>query len=181
MAWATLIAEYTAAFCGFLLLRKTLVNALKTADWAQILEAETVREMMRSNGNIFIRTLCLVFSFAFFTAQSARHGEIILAANTILIHLQSIMAYGLDGFAFAVEALGGSAYGARKISNFKKAVSRTTLWSGLMALTISVGYFLFGHVVLGWFTEISEVIVTANQYLVWMVVSPDNFVYEFSA
>ena len=39
VAWATLIAEYTAAFCGFLLLRKTLVNALKTADWAQILEA----------------------------------------------------------------------------------------------------------------------------------------------
>ena len=172
VAWATLIAEYTAAVCGFMLLRKTLTRALKTADWKQILEAGVVKEMMRSNGNIFIRTLCLVFSFAFFTAQSARHGELVLAANTILIHLQSIMAYGLDGFAFAAEALGGSAYGAKNLSNFKRAVSRTTMWSASMAFTISVGYFLFGHTILSWFTEISEVIAIANQYLVWMVISP---------
>jgi MATE family multidrug resistance protein len=172
VAWATLIAEYAAAFCGFLLLRKTLTRALQSADWSQILEAGVVKEMMRSNGNIFIRTLCLVFSFAFFTAQSARHGELVLAANTILIHLQSIMAYGLDGFAFAAEALGGTAYGAKNLVNFKRAVTRTTLWSAAMALTISAGYLLFGHTILGWFTEISEVTDIADQYLVWMVIAP---------
>ena len=172
VAWATLIAEYTAALCGFILLRKSLIKALKTADWSQILQASALKEMMRANGNIFIRTLCLVFSFALFTAQSARHGELILAANTILIHLQSMMAYGLDGFAFAVEALGGSAYGAKNLSNFKRAVALTSLWSAGMAVTVGIGYFLFGHTVVSWFTEISEVIKTADQYLIWMIISP---------
>ncbi len=172
VAWASLIAEYTAALCGFILLRKPLIKALKTANWSQILQYGALKEMMRTNGNIFIRTLCLVFSFAFFTAQSARYGELILAANTILIHLQSMMAYGLDGFAFAVEALGGSAYGAKNLRNFKRAVALTSLWSAGMAVTIGIGYFLFGHTIVSWFTEISEVIKTADQYLIWMIISP---------
>ena len=82
------------------------------------------------------------------------------------------MAYGLDGFAFAAEALGGSAYGAKNLSNFRRAVSLTTMWSASMALTISAGYLLFGHTIVGWFTGISEVTDIANQYLVWMVIAP---------
>ena len=172
VAWATLIAEYGAALCGFMLLRKSLIKALKSTHWHQILVADAWKEMMRANGNIFIRTICLVFAFALFTAQSARYGELILAANTILIHLQSIMAYGLDGFAFAVEALGGSAYGAKNSANFKRAVTLTCRWSAGMAIVISTGYFLFGHALVSLFTEISAVIKTAHQYLIWMIISP---------
>ncbi len=172
VAWATLIAEYTAAGVGFLLLRKTLIKAISETDWKQLFEFHALKGMMQTNGNLFIRTLCVVFSFAFFTAQSARHGELILAANAVLLHLQTVMAYGLDGFAHAVEALGGSAYGAGNAARFKRAVFLTTLWSGLTTIVISIAYFVAGDTIIGWFTDTEIVVQTASEYLIWMILSP---------
>ena len=172
VAWATLIAEYSAAFCGFFMLRKSLFRALDRLRWSDIFEAGALKEMARTNGNIFIRTICLVFSFAFFIAQSAAHGELILAVNTVLLHFQTIMAYGLDGFAHAVEAMGGSAYGARDKARFKRSAWLTTLWSAGMAAFVSIAYLLFGNAFVALFTDAAEVIRTADQYLIWMVISP---------
>ncbi len=172
VAWATLIAEYSAALCGFFLLRKSLSRAIHRLRWSEILEVSALRNMASINGNIFIRTICLVFSFAFFTAQSAAHGELILAVNTVLLHFQTVMAYGLDGFAHAVEALGGSAYGARNREKFKRAAWITTLWSGGMAALISIAYYLYGNTIVALFTDATEVIQIADQYLIWMIISP---------
>ncbi len=172
VAWATLIAEYSAAFCGFFLLRKPLSRAFNRLRWSDIIEAGALKEMASTNGNIFIRTICLVFSFAFFTAQSAAYGELILAVNTVLLHFQTVMAYGLDGFAHAVEAMGGSAYGARDRERFRRAAQVTTFWSAAMAALISVIYLLFGNGFVALFTDATEVVRTADQYLVWMVISP---------
>ncbi len=89
VALATLIAEYLAAICGFILLRGALVIALGGFDRQRLMQRSAVLELMHANGNIFIRTLCLVFAFAYFTAQSAKLGEVVLAANAILLHLHS--------------------------------------------------------------------------------------------
>lgn len=172
VAWATLIAEYTAAMTGFLLLRKTLLKAVSNTGWKQVFETHALRDMMQTNGNLFVRTMCVVFSFAFFTAQSARHGELVLAVNTVLLHLQTIMAYGLDGFAHAVEAFGGSAYGAGNVARFRRVVWVTTLWSGLTAIFVSVVYFFAGNTIIGWFTDTEIVVQTAGEYLIWMILSP---------
>jgi len=172
VAWATLIAEYTAAFCGFFFLRKRISDAIVDASWSQVLEVGAVITMMKINSNIFIRTICLVFAFAFFTAQSAKLGEVFLAVNTVLLHFNSIMAYALDGFAHAVEALGGSAYGAGNKQRFKGAVFVTALWIGIASVFASIGYFLFGEHLLGLFTNSTEVLEIASHYLIWMIISP---------
>jgi len=179
VALATLIAEYFAAFCGFILLRGPLALALGQINWQRLMQRSAVLELMHANGNIFVRTLCLVFAFAFFTAQSAKMGEVVLAANAILLHLQSIMAYGLDGFAHAAEALTGSAYGAGKRREFKRSVALTSVWAGLMAVLVSLGYLFFGKSILGLFTNIESVVDTALIYLPWMVISPIVSVWSF--
>ena len=172
VAWATLIAEYGAAFLGFYVLRKTLYKAWISVNWSELLAVSVLLEMLRTNGNIFIRTLLLVFSFAFFTAQSARYGELILAVNSVLLHLQNIMAYAIDGFAHAVEALGGSAYGARNRQRFIRAVRLTTFWSVIMALVISIAYLFFSQTIVSWFTDSAEVLATSRQFLFWMIIAP---------
>ena len=179
VAWATLIAEYTAAVTGFVMLRGEIKRALLSCDWRDVLEAGAVLELMRANGHIFVRTLCLVFAFAWFTAQSARLGEVILAANTILMHLQSIMAYALDGFAHAAEALAGSAYGARKSRAFKRAVRVSTAWAGATAVLMCIAYWLFGGHLIGAFTNIEAVLEVSGRYLIWMVVMPVLSVWSF--
>ncbi len=179
VAWATLIAEYSAAVTGFIMLRVEIKRAWTTNRWRDILEANAMLELMRTNGNIFVRTWCLMFSFAWFTAHSARLGEVTLAANSILLHLQSIMAYALDGFAHSAEALAGSAYGARNLPAFRRAVRLSTAWACVSALVISVAYWLFGEHVIGLFTNIESVLAVAQQYLPWMMVMPLLSVWSF--
>jgi MATE family multidrug resistance protein len=179
VALASLIAEYLAMLLGFYLLRAQLRAALERFDRARLLERTALTRLFSANANIFIRTLCLLFAFSYFTAKSAQQGEVILAANAILMHLQSIMAYALDGFAHAVEALAGSAYGAGRRALFRRAVYLTTLWGGLMALLTGLIYLLFGETIVALFTSIDSVAETALVYLPWMIVAPLVSVWSF--
>ena len=172
VALATLIAEYLAVLLGFWLLRKPLAKAYRQLNWTRLLEHSAILALMKANGDIFIRTLCVVFSFGYFTAQSASMGDVILAANAILMHLQSFLAYALDGFAHAVEALVGSAYGGGKQAQFKRAVKLTTIWGLVCALLISLVFWLFGEFILQLFTSIDAVLITAINYLPWTIIAP---------
>ncbi len=179
VALASVIAEYLAMLVGFYLLRTPIRNALEHANRARLLERSALVRLFKANADIFVRTLCLLFAFAYFTAKSASQGEVILAANAILLHLQSIMAYGLDGFAHAVEALAGSAYGAGRQRVFRRAVMLTSFWGAVIALLVGVAYYLFGETIIGLFTSIDSVSETALRYLPWMVVAPILSVWSF--
>jgi MATE family multidrug resistance protein len=179
VALATLIAEYLAVLLGFWLLRKPLAKAYRQLNWIRLLERNAILALMKANGDIFVRTLCLVFSFGYFTAQSASMGDVILAANSILMHLQSILAYALDGFAHAAEALVGSAYGAGKQKQFKRAVKLTTFWGLVSALFISLIYWLFGGLILQVFTNIDAVLLSATTYLPWTIIAPVVSIWSF--
>jgi MATE family multidrug resistance protein len=179
VAAASVIAEYLAMGVGFYLLRSQIKNAFERFDPARLLERAALVELFTANSNIFIRTLCLLLAFSYFTAKSASQGEVILAANAILLHLQSIMAYGLDGFAHAVEALAGSAYGAGRLRVFRRAVALTSLWGAVIALLAGFIYFLFGEAIVNLFTSIDSVADNALIYLPWMVVAPILSVWSF--
>ncbi len=179
VALATLFAEYLAAACGFYMLRDHIKKALERFCWNIILERKALTRLLSANSDIFIRTLCLVFSLSYFTALSTGMGEVVLAANAILLHLQSIMAYALDGFAHAAEALTGSAYGARKRSTFTRSVKITSLWAFGFSVLISAIYLLFGEAILGLFTNIDDVLITAKTYLPWMIIAPIVSIWSF--
>lgn len=179
VAVASVIAEYLAMLVGLFLLRVQIRNALQRLDITRLMDREALAQLFTANINIFIRTLCLLFAFSYFTARGARQGEIILAANAIMLHLQSIMAYGLDGFATAVEALAGSAYGAGKLQSFRRAVRLTTLWGVLCAMLVALVYLVLGEWIIGLFTSIDTVASTAMEYLPWMVVAPLLSVWSF--
>jgi len=179
VALATLIAEYLAVLLGFWLLRKPLAKAYRQLNWTRLLERSAIMALMKANGDIFVRTLCLVFSFGYFTAQSASMGDVILAANAILMHLQSILAYALDGFAHAAEALVGSAYGGGKQAQFKRAVKFTTIWGLVCAFLISLVFWLFGGFILQLFTSIDAVLLTAANYLPWTIIAPVISIWSF--
>jgi len=179
VAFATLISEYLAAILGIWLLRGAFTTALHQPVWAKIFSLPLMLDLMRTNSHIFVRTLCLVFSFALFTVQGAKLGDLILAANAILLHLQSIMAYGLDGFASAAEALAGSAYGANNRKRFRQAVMITTIWATAFAAVIGLIYLQFGDVIISLFSNQQDVIVTALLFLPWMIASPVVSVWSY--
>src|SRR5690606_31469934 len=139
-------AEWSGALFGLALVGRRVV--LGEAGGARVLDPPRLLRMLRVNGDIFIRTLCLVTGFAWFTAEGARMGDVQLAANAVLLNLQTFMAYGLDGFAHAAEALVGGAVGARDRHAFRAAVATSTKWAALVALGFALGYLLAGGAVI---------------------------------
>ncbi|MEC8332385.1 MAG: MATE family efflux transporter, partial [Pseudomonadota bacterium] len=103
IALGTVISEWCAVLLGAVLLHRVLLE-MHSADesfWPleKILDKGKFAQSLYANLDIMIRTLLLVFSFAFFTNQGARFGDIALAANHILLQIISFSAFFLDGFA----------------------------------------------------------------------------------
>jgi multidrug resistance protein, MATE family len=74
------------------------------------------------NKDIFIRTLCLIFTLSFFTAQSARSGETTLAVNSLLMQFFMLFSFLADGYAHAAEALTGRFKGAGNYVNLTGSI-----------------------------------------------------------
>jgi len=179
VALASVISEYIGVFVGLWLLKRELQRY--PGKWLKqlIFDASKLRQMFVVNQNIFIRTLCLIFSFAFFTAQGAKHGDIILAANAVLMNFQTFMAYGLDGFANAAEALVGKAVGQKNREAFKQAVHTAALWSAGVAVFFTLLYLLLGIQLINLLTDIEAVRNMAYLYLPWLIVSPLLSVWSY--
>ena len=142
--------------------------------WRQpvIFNVKDFTALLALNQNIFIRTLCLIFVFAFFTRQGANQGELVLAANAILLNFQILVALGLDGFANAAEALVGKAIGAKDHEQFRESVRSVMAWGGGVAVLYSLLFILAGTWLTNLMTDIASVRETAYLYLPWMSISP---------
>lgn len=179
VAAATVIAEYGAAAAGLLFVAAALRRVGGHWHRERLLERTKLTAMLRVNRDIFIRTTCLTAAFAYFTAAGARLGDTTLAANAILLNLQSIMAYGVDGFAYAAEVLVGAAVGARDRRALAAAVRTSTLWAAGMAAGISLVYAIAGATLIDLFTTIDDVRHEAYRYLPWIAISPILSVWSF--
>lgn len=144
-----------------------------------IFEIKAIKQFVLVNTDILIRTLCLIFALSFFKVVSAKEGEMIGAANILLLEFVSIAAYGIDGFAFAAEAISGKYFGARNKEKFKQAVRYCFYWGFGLGAIFGIVYWFFGASILGVLTDQTEVITIALNYLVWLVLFPILSVVPF--
>lgn len=179
VALASVCAQYTGVVVAAYLVRRNLSRYSGSWRREMIFSGQRLRRLLVLNQNIFIRTICLIFVFAFFTRQGARQGEVILAANAVLLNFQLITALGLDGFANAAEVLVGKAIGARSREQFKRAVLLSAQWACLISLALTILYFMFGQLLIAMMTDLREVISFAEDYLIWVVVLPVISVWCF--
>ncbi|NBB76951.1 MAG: MATE family efflux transporter, partial [Bacteroidetes bacterium] len=104
VALGTLVSTYLALILAVLLFTKRYREFLNHFMASALWHLEELKNYFSVNRDIFIRTLCLIFTFSFFTAVSARQGDVILAANSVLLQYWFIVSYGIDGFAYAAES-----------------------------------------------------------------------------
>lgn len=179
VAWATVIGETTAVFLGLLLAGRHLRKMGGHFDRAQIMQTAPLKRMLGVNRDIFIRSMCLQSVFVILTALGARMGDTVLAANAILLHIQVLTAYALDGFSNAAEALSGEAKGARNRTNFISAIRTTVFWSFLLAIVFSGMTAIFGPYMIDALTVVTAVRETARTYLIWSIFLPLVSVWSF--
>ncbi len=179
VAWATVIAEYLGLAVSLCLLKPLLAQYPGSVSASDVWQLRSYKRMFQVNVALLLRTLTLMFTLAFVTAQGARFGAVILAANAVLMNFQMFLSYALDGIAHAAEALTGKAFGARNSDALRIVVKRTLNWSLLFAGLYTAIYLLAGAGIIDLITTIPEVRQTANDYLIWMIVSPFVSVWCF--
>ena len=169
IALGTVIAEWTTVLLAGWLVYRTLNQRKVSADefWpkAKIMDLSALLKTASANLDIMLRTLILVFSFAFFINQSAKFGDTVLASNHILLQLIAFSAFFLDGYAFVVEALVGGAIGAKRRDVFDLAVRRSTVLALITAILLALVIALVGDIAVMLMTDISSVRLAANQLL----------------
>jgi len=170
VAAGTLIAETGAALVGLAVALRA-AGGLRIRLW-RVFNAAKLRRMVAVNGDIMVRTLSLLFAFSFFTAQGARAGDMILAANAVLMHFLSVSAYFLDGVAYATEALTGKAIGARDPVRFRDAVRLSSIWAAVLSVAAGAVFWLSGGAVIDLMTVNEAVRALARDYLVWAALAP---------
>ena len=172
VALATLLAEVAGLLVGAWFVKRELARL--PGDWpgGKIVALGEYRRLFAINANLLFRTLALMFVFAFVTARGARAGAAVLAANAILMNLQYLLSYALDGIANAAEALVGKAVGAGDRAGLGLAVSRSLRWSVLFAGLFTLAYGIAGPQLVSLLTSIPEVGALAREFLPWLVLSP---------
>ena len=179
VALATVIAQYLGFVAGLWVVRRESRRLRAAWPWRTAWRRAALAAMMRLNRDIFLRTVCLIAASSMLTAIGARFGDLILAANGILMLFQAFMSYGLDGFAHAAEALVGAAVGKRDRAEFAAVVRVSTVWAALTAAVYTLVFAVAGTALVGLVTTLPEVRATVAEYLPWAVLSPLVSVWAF--
>lgn len=172
VAWGTVIAQYAGILLCFFLFMGKYKNYLSHFNQKAMLEVKALTQYLTINRDIFIRTFCLTFAFGFFYSQSSDAGEMVLAANVILLQFLNWMSYGVDGFAYASESLVGKYEGAKDQLNLRKAIRLSFVWGMVLAAGFSLTYLIFGENLLHIFTDQEDVIQASTPFLFWMMLFP---------
>lgn len=171
-AAATAIAEYVSFIVGLLLVWR--VMKLRGLSVRMMLSAwrGDVGRLLRLNRDIMLRSLLLQICFASLTIFGARLGNDVVAVNAVLLMFLTFTAYALDGFAYAVEACSGEAYGARDSKQLLSVWHAACRQSLLVAAGFSLFYALSGEQIIALLTSLEPLRQLADRYLWWQVLMP---------
>lgn len=171
-AAATAIAEYATMIIGLVMvwrvlkLRGVSLPMIKTA-WRG-----NIGRLLRLNRDIMLRSLLLQLCFASLTILGARLGSEVVAVNAVLLMFLTFTAYALDGFAYAVEACSGEAFGARNAEKLLSVWRAACRQAGLVALAFSLIYAVAGTEIVSLLTSLPALQQQADDYLFWQIVLP---------
>lgn len=162
----TAIAEWSAVIFGFFAIRAALKPGAKLRDGAAL------RAMFNANRDILIRTLAMLFCFAWFVRSGAQLGTAELAGNEVLLQFITVSAFILDGFAFVAEKEVGEAYGSRNRARLIRAMRVTSVLAFACSVAISALYLFGGGAVIQAFIADPEARAIALAYLPYCAAVP---------
>jgi MATE family multidrug resistance protein len=123
----------------------------------------SLKNKLLVNGNMFIRSVILMTCFAHFMSLSADYGEIMLAANTILLNFFFIFSYGIDAFAHASEVMVGNSVGEKNVQKYDYVVRSSFKFTLLIALIFLSIFIIFSSNIFSLITSHIDVIQKAEQ------------------
>ncbi|AUI87260.1 MATE family efflux transporter [Vibrio azureus] len=172
-ALASVIADYSGLIFGLLCVCKIWRHRQLPSPWQRLRHAQhQIGRFIKLNRDIFLRSLCLQATFSFMTFQGASFGDDIVAANAVLMGFLMVISYGMDGFAYAIEAMVGKAIGAKDSQQLRDSLVGTFFWSVIICAGLTIIFALAGSHLIAMITSIDAVQRQASFYLPWLVAMP---------
>ncbi|MBQ7984003.1 MAG: MATE family efflux transporter, partial [Bacteroidales bacterium] len=171
VALATVIAQYS----GLLLISGVFVAKYRkryTLSFKRALRLDKMKLFFKVNGDIFLRTVCIIAVTTYFTVASSSQPYPTLAVNTLVMQLFSLFSYFMDGFAYACESLCGKYYGAKNRTGLQQVIHRVILWGVGLAVLCSLLYGFAGQWIISLLTDHEDVIQASKDYRLWLVLIP---------
>lgn len=168
VAYASVIAESSVIIfvAYFLITNNNFVN--KSIFTKSLIEIKNLKNKLIVNGNMFIRSVILMTCFAVFMSQSASQGEIILAANTILLNFFFLFSYGIDAFAHASEVLVGNSVGEKNITYYDLIIKSSFKFIFFMVSSFLIIFFFFSYEISTLVTSHNNVIALIDDHIIFL-------------
>ena len=177
IALGSVVAQWTGVAVMVVIITLMYRKRIVKVTLSEVMDMAAMRKFFSINGDIIVRTFCLVAVYTFFTKASADTGDKnILAVNAMLLQLFTLFSYMNDGFAYAAEALTGRFIGARDESSLRRAIKLCIVWCFVVSI-------IFVGVYVGWWEDIFALLVdksadidtlidVARNYIGWIIVIP---------
>ncbi|MBR1221032.1 MATE family efflux transporter [Bradyrhizobium sp. U87765 SZCCT0131] len=165
-AIAAIIAEGAGCIAGAIVAWRLLGGRFGVTS-RTLFDRAKLGRMLAVNRDIMIRTAALIAVFLFFTAEGARAGDNVLAANAVLNNFMLIGSFFLDGLANAAEQLCGRSIGARDRTGFSQAVRLIVIWGFAFAAAVTIVFVTAGGPLIDFITTSPDVRQTARDYM-WL-------------
>ena len=172
VALGTVIAQYTGLLTAIIFMLARYRRYLIPLERKVLLHADKLKRFFKVNTDFMIRSILLVLTIAFFTNQSAKLGDDILAVNMILMQFFYIFSYFTDGFAYAGEALVGRFTGAHDINNLKKTIRYLFYWGLGLTLPFTLLYWVFPEAFIHLISDQPGIAAQARPYYIYMILIP---------
>lgn len=174
VAVATLISQIMTTLLSIFIILRTfsLKKILHNINLKEIFDRSEMKKVGAVNSDLVLRTVCLLVATNLFLEKAAHNGKIILAANSILFQVQYLMSYIFDGFANASSVFSGIAAGEKNFRKLKWVMRKSIQFCVIISIFLSTAFVFGGKKLLLFYTKNAEVINTANQYKIWIIIFP---------
>lgn len=172
VAAATCIANITGFLAILYFYAKHKPLPLTAVPLRKIFSGPTCRQMLQCGSHLTVRMFCMIIMVNSFMHQSSAFGGELLAANSILFQIQFIMGDILTGLSQAGAIYSGIAFGEHDRSMLNDTLRISFIWAIGFGLVQTVGYYCCRHAILGCFTNLHNVIATAQQYDLFIAFFP---------
>ena len=180
------LATAAAHYCGLAVSLPLMVSALRAgaplrlsswraswrASWRGVFDLRALGRYLSLGLDLTIRTSCIILAELFVLNAASGIDDVALAASQVGFVIFGAIAYPLDGFAHAAEALTGTAIGRRDGVMFRHILRETLLLAVVMAAVMAAVLALAGPFLIGALTSIPEVIEVSHRILPILVVMP---------
>lgn len=176
VAAGTAIAEWIAFLLGLALVLRAFKTSrailFATLSLSRLLDAGALKKLFGLNFNLFLRSIFLTFGFSWFINAGARQGDVLLAANQVLLQFIMVWAFVLDAFAYTAEAETGRAFGRGSVTDLRRAVRLTSEFAFACAFGFAVLTLFGGDWVINQLIADQAVREAAIGFLPWCAAVP---------